>query len=124
LHRFNSLWLWGASKLGKTEWIRQYLPGAHWCEGTVTWKGYDPNTHTGVVFDDIKDICSIIVANKKLFQASGTIQWGTSQTNCYAIDVDVLAKPLVVLANFAPNNDGWIAKNFKVVHITEPMWTQ
>jgi len=122
LHRFYGLWLWGDSLIGKTKWINNFLPNAFWHDSGVNWKGYDPNEHTAIIFDDVPKMCNIIMDNKKLFQASGKVSWGLSATNCYAITLDVRAKAMVVLVNFPPNVDGWIAKNFRVVHVADPMF--
>lgn len=122
--RYRFLWMWSyISQLGKTEFIKFHYPNAFFHENSVSWEGYDPLRHEAIVFDDLANPTEFILHNKKLFQASCRVRQGTSATNMYAVEVDVVAKPIIVLANFPPGTSQWISANCEVIQVLDKLYT-
>ena len=104
------------SHMAKSKYIEIHLyPGCFAHKSVINWSGYNPAEHPAVLFDDVKDVFKIILENKTAFQGARDATFGSSATNCHAITVDLLAKPIIVCCNTKPWDDSWIAKNFHVV---------
>ena len=120
--RYYPLALWGESHRAKSKYIEIHLyPGCFTHKSVINWSGYNPAKHPAVLFYDVKDIFKIIIENKTAFQGAGDATFGASATNCHAITVDLLAKPIVVCCNTKPWDDSWISKNFHVVEVKESL---
>lgn len=121
LARYKFLILWGPSRTHKTEFVKARL-GAnvfthHDC---VSWNGYDDEYHTAVVFDDVKSIYKYVSDSRHLFQANDMATVNTSATNCYARQIDVVGKPLVITTNEEPTSD-WILANAFILEVAHPL---
>ena len=119
--RYSFLWLWGVSKLGKTELAKSLEPQLWHHRNSINWADYNSSEHNSIIFDDCPEIETYITNHKMLFQASEVTTVNTSRTNCYALEVDTIAKRITVCANHPPFTT-WVLANAHVLNITEETW--
>lgn len=122
-HRYDFLWLHGPSKMGKSMFARNLLGEVFVHKNHVSWSGYDPTFHKGIIFDDVHEIHEYVIRNKLMFQSSGEVSAQTSATNLYAIEVDTEQKPIIVCHNDPPT-DNWTLRNCVVVACYQEMWLE
>jgi len=126
LMRYSFLLISGPTRLGKTTYAASLYPDAFVHNDSIDWTGYHAAKHTAVIFEDIPQWFDYVAKNKVLFQASKCVKVHTSATNCYAMEVDLTAKPLIILTN-EPIPDyhdmyDYLKQNSFHLHITEPTW--
>lgn len=119
--RYNFMWIWGDSKLGKTELAKSLSVDFWHHRNSIDWQGYDPLVHRVIIFDDVAEPEQYIMHHKMLFQANCISTVNCSKTNCFALQIDTGEKMLVVCSNTAPYTD-WVTQNAYVLHVTEPTW--
>ena len=119
--RYNFLWIWGESKLGKTE-LAKSLAEHYWHHrNSINWAEYRADKHIAVIFDDCGEPEVYITNHKMLFQANEITTVNTSRTKCFALEVDCVQKMIIVCANHPPYT-AWVLANCFVLHVTEPTW--
>lgn len=119
--RYQFMWIWGDSKLGKTELAKSLTVDNWHHRNSIDWQGYDPLIHKAVIFDDVAEPEQYIMHHKMLFQANVVSTVNCSKTNCFAVPIDTVEKMLIVCSNTAPYTD-WVCQNSFVLHITEQTW--
>jgi len=116
--RYKFLVITGPSLQGKTTFIKTRFNNIFWHTDAINWGNYDEDKHDCVAFDDVSTIYDYVTSHKSLFQASGSTSVNTSKTNCYALQIDTTAKPLVILHNYDPY-DEWITANSFHINVAE-----
>lgn len=127
LPRYKFLVIQGPSLMGKTSLVTHHYPDAFQHKAACDWTNYDPNIHTAIVFDDIPEWWSLIFNNKPLFQSNcESFKVHTSATNCYAKEIDAVAKPIIIctndtsLTNLSFSQVNYLNENMIVLHIDTP----
>lgn len=129
LLRYKFLVVSGPTRLGKTELIRHHYPDAFEHKGSVDWTGYDPIEHSAVIFDDIKHWWDYVILNKPLFQCNcEAYKVHTSATNCYSVEIDLAAKPLIITTNAIPYESAssdylYLKENWFLLELDSPTWS-
>ena len=77
-------------------------------------RGYNPSTHSYVIFDNVNDM-KFILDYRAMFQANNDIHTlGDSKTGCYSYDVWLWRVPIVVTIDMSAEWDQqepWIQAN-------------
>ena len=123
LPRYKFLWIWGETRLGKTELAKDINEAFYHHRNSIDWAEYRPNEHYAVIFDDCNEMENYITNHKMLFQANEITTVNTSKTNCFALTVDTVEKMLIICSNQPPCTT-WVRENSFVLHITAPTWVQ
>jgi hypothetical protein len=90
----------GDSRTGKTVFAQNLFKNPFIINSGWNFSKYDAREHDTIVCNDLRDIASKkIMDYRTLFQSAGTSTLGESRTNCYAIDVDTLRRPIIVTLN-------------------------
>ena len=135
--RYRFLVLVGPSGLGKTQFAKSLVEKKRSLELNMAsapepnLKEYDHEQHDLILFDE----CSAkkVLLQKKLFQAPlSPVALGQSTTGCFAYNVWVHAKLLVVASNIWHHeihelrkaDADWLAANALVFDVREPLWQQ
>ena len=135
--RYRFLVLVGPSGLGKTQFAKSLVGKGRSLELNMAsapepnLKDYDHEQHDLILFDE----CSAekVLLQKKLFQAPlSAVSLGQSTTGCFAYDVWVHAKLLVVASNvwhhdvheLRKADADWLAANSLVLDVSEPLWQE
>ena len=133
--RYRFLVLSGPSGLGKTQFAKSLVGKGRALELNMAaapepnMKEYDHEQHDLILFDE----CSAekVLLQKKLFQAPlSSIALGQSTTGCFAYDVWVYRKLLVVASNLwlaelamlRKADHDWLVVNSVVIDVQEPLW--
>ena len=133
--RYRFLVLVGPSGLGKTQFAKSLVQKGRSLELNMAsapepnLKEYDHDQHDLILFDECA--AEKVLVQKKLFQAPlSPVALGQSSTGCFAYNVWVHAKLLVVASNvwhhevheLRKADADWLAVNSVVLDVTEPLW--
>jgi len=133
--RYKFLVLDGPTRMGKTEFAKSLVGPGQCLELNMSaapepnLRDYDHEQHELILFDE----CSIdaILRQKRLFQAPACVlSLGASATNCFAYDVWVHRKKLVVATNVwrhslqgcTKADQEWLQGNSVYVFVDAPLW--
>jgi len=133
--RYKFLVLDGPTRMGKTEFAKSLVGPGQCLELNMSaasepnLRDYDHEEHELILFDE----CSIdaILRQKRLFQAPACVlSLGASATNCFAYDVWVHRKKLVVATNVwrqslqgcTKADQEWLQGNSVYVFVDAPLW--
>lgn len=129
--RYKFLVLCGASKLRKTEYAKSLFQNPFIHKDKVVWDGYKYLEHGCIIFDDINlpdHIWKYVRTNRVMFQMSSIVSVNTSATNCYAKNVCVVQKPIIICTNdglldnfVSAQYREWIEANSVWLDVSEPI---
>lgn len=123
--RYQFLIIQGTSGLGKTHLIKHHYPTAYVHDCAIDWSTYNSCEHEAIIFDDIPEWWNLVFNNKVMFQSNcEKYKVHGSATNCHAIDIELVAKPLIICTNDqSPDNlthsqINYLNENMIVLHIS------
>ena len=137
LRRYKFLVLDGPTRMGKTEFTKTLVKPGHFFEINMSaapepnLREYDHEKHELILFDECH--VEVILKQKRLFQAPAClVNLGASATNCFAYQVWVHRKRLVVTSNvwkssltaLTTEDREWIERNSIYVYVSEPLYVQ
>jgi len=134
--RYKFLVLEGPTSVGKSQFVRSLTAAGRTYEADCSGQCLEPDlrgfsklTHDVLFFDEAS--AELVLANKKLFQASSSVvQMARSSTNCHSYQVWAWRIKMVVCSNRwsyeldqLPHVDpSWLIENSVHVKVTEPLW--
>ena len=90
-------------------------------------RGYNPSTHSYVIFDNVNDM-KFILDYRAMFQANNDIHTlGDNKTGCYSYDVWLWRVPIVVTIDMSAEwdqQDPWIQANSIHVFLEGQSWVE
>lgn len=120
-HRYRFLVIVGPSLVGKSTFAANIFKNAFEHNSVMAWADYDHKKHDGIIFNDVHDIYGYICRTKALFQCNKIMTVQTSPTNAYAIEVNLIAKPIVITYEYPPTSP-WILANADILDVDEKMY--
>lgn len=108
------------SDLGKTELAKSRYKNPFIHEDTINWKGYDPDVHDAIIYDDVKNIFKYVSDHRVLFKsANSLVTVNESAVNAYAWKIYVYGKPQIITCNPEIMEGTWLDQNSYKLHVTE-----
>lgn len=111
LERYQFLLIFGPSRTGKSKLAESFFECPFKCAGTISWKGYDPDKHDGIVINDLNFLDRYIDEHHDLLQCGDIQTVNTSTTDCYAMQLDIVEKPIVFTSEYDIHRSDWVSKN-------------
>ncbi len=91
MDRYKILYIWGIdSQLGKTKLAESIFEKPYIISDSMDLRGWNREHHDGFVIHDVPEVRQIILQYNCLFTGQQPVSMGTSATNCYAYEVDLV----------------------------------